>query len=776
MLIRAPARRPAVPAAVVLAVFGALPLLSETGQTAAPPVPLGSETGQTAAATFDIASQGYYFGGSGNSLSGITGAAVGFRSYLPGIGALSGNFEGYGFNGQLTFGDNFLQLRGFSWMGLRWGVTGGDFRMAPSLVEFPFTNIFLPEIAARGIRVESSSMTRQYAVFFGTETLLEGPRVPFRLTTPQRVLGASVVQKIGERFKIGVRALHLTTDTIPESLTALFPPGENFRSDSSASVQALFKASEHFKIYGEAAVSNGSGTAPVADPSVPIFEPRSQPFSYTFGPVWDSPRLTVRANYIQQTASYLPVAGYFLGDRKGPFGEIRYRPWKAVNAFASTGMYRNNLSNDSRQASFQSSSLSAGGSILLPFKISASSQISWVDFKVTEPGSDAFLPSHNRQMVSTVGRPIRTHNVHVSLRDLTTDAFGANQRQRSLEFEDIFQLHHMSFGGAVRDQRLTAGAEQTNTLFFRGSGQVLFGRFSAYGFMEHGNDLANRTVFATSTFNTTVFGAAVRLAKAWNFQVEASRNQLTTDLNAQNMFLLESQGIGTSNAMTLFNQWTTYFRLRHQIGWGNFPGGDLDKYVAQQIPLVGSIEGMVLARTMAAAVPAKGIPVALDDSRIVTTNDEGMFRFSAVPEGEHKVALATGELPAEFDPGPHRSMPIAMRARHVASAELDVVPLLTLTGRIFGPPNVALDTTLVRLLPGKQYTTPSADGRFAFYNLREGDYEVVLDAKSLPPDSIVTSDTVRKVSLRLGATIEEPQFHFEIHKADKPIKRTFDKP
>src|SRR5260370_29907795 len=169
-------------AAIAFAVLIAPVLRRAPAQNAA-----SQNTSGAAGASLEVATQGYYLGGQGSNASNITGLAVNFHSFIPGVGAINGNFEGYGRDGQPSLGDNFLQLRGFSWMGMRWGITGGDFRVSQALVEFPFNNIFLPEIAARGIRIESSSTTRQYSLFYGTATLLEGPRLPFRLTTPQQV-------------------------------------------------------------------------------------------------------------------------------------------------------------------------------------------------------------------------------------------------------------------------------------------------------------------------------------------------------------------------------------------------------------------------------------------------------------------------------------------------------------------------------------------------------------------------------------------------------------
>jgi len=273
-----------------------------------------------------------------------------------------------------------------------------------------------------------------------------------------------------------------------------------------------------------------------------------------------------------------------------------------------------------------------------------------------------------------------------------------------------------------------------------------------------------------------VFGAAARISKAWNLNVEASRNQLLTQLNAENIFLFGSQGVGISSALSLFNQWTAYFRVSRQLHFGKaFPSGDLDQYAAQQLPIVGTIVGIVLERTMSASRPAKGIPVSLDENRVVNTADDGSFRFSGVPEGDHRVALARSELPAEYDAGTHSNASVSIRARRTTDVQLDVIPLLSIAGRVFGPAGVDLSTVIVRLVPRTTYTTPDADGRFGFYNLPEGDCQLVLDQSSLPEFSVITSDAVIPLSLRVGHKLEEPRFYFEIHKVDKPIKRTFEK-
>jgi hypothetical protein len=80
----------------------------------------------------------------------------------------------------------------------------------------------------------------------------------------------------------------------------------------------------------------------------------------------------------------------------------------------------------------------------------------------------------------------------------------------------------------------------------------------------------------------------------------------------------------------------------------------------------------------------------------------------------------------------------------------------------------------VKLLPTDRYTTPTPEGRFGFYNLREGEYDVAIDPKSLPEFGTLDRITAH-VSLRRGAPAEELAFHLAVQKPEKPIRRTFEK-
>jgi len=710
----------------------------------------------------EIAFQGYYLGGGVQNLSDITGIAATFRTFFPGLGLISGSVENYGSDGRFRTGNNFLDLNGASWMGLHWRFTGGDFHVPTALLPLPFSNIVLPDLGAEGVKVEAWDANRRYTLLYGMETLVAGPRVPFRFRVPQNVFAASVVQKVGQKMDLGVRILNLSTGAEPSGLT-VFAPGQDFRTATTFSADLSYHASANLQVYAEASAAATSGGS-----LVPL--PHQQPGSFTFGPVWNSKKLTVKANYLYQPPSYLPVAGFFLGDRSGPFVEARFKAAEGAEFFGSASAYRDNLERSPDLPTFRSTSTSAGVSISLPFRFSAGGQLSAIDFSVKQPAADGFSESHNRQLVATLGRPIRKHNIHVSYRDLDLRSEEAPQRQRSLEIEDVVQFKRFSLGGAVRDQRLIA--DQTHdTLFIRGSAQVQFGRLSAYAYIEHGNDLANQTVFLTSTFSTTVFGSALRINKAWNLQIEASQSRLTTDLNPESVFLLQNQGSFVTSAISGLNQWTAYFRLRRNIRWGRgLPEGDLDRYTSEQIPVVGAIQGTVAEEETAASGPAPGIPVVLDEGRTTVTDRSGMFQFAGVPEGRHRVAIAMDQLPADYDPGAAPAVAVDVKPRRTAVVGLSVIPLIALSGRIIGPEGTPLDGIVLKLLPTDRYTTPDAGGRFAFYNLREGEYDLTIEPKSLPEFAVLDRTTAH-LSLKRGVQPEEAIFHLEIKVPEMPIRR-----
>jgi hypothetical protein len=714
----------------------------------------------------EIAFQGYYLGGNQQDLLDTTGTAFHFQEFLPSLGFLTGSLEAYGAQSHFETGDNFLELRGTPWMGLYWTFTGGDFRASANLVPFPFNNIYNPEIDARGVKVQAVHGDTQYTFYYGEETLTAGPRVAYRFMTPQKVLGASAVRKLAPHWLVGARIMQFSTS--PQGIAAnpyLFPAGRDVPFVRTLSIQSSYTPDKRLKIYTDV-------SRPTADVTRTVT-------SFLAGASWEDAVFTVRANYAYQGILYLPLAGYYAGDRQGPFAEMRLHPWKRMELYGSASHYRNNLEHDASLPMLNSTSTALGLSTLLPGKLSASGQVSTVAYSDQTPGQDT-VTSNNRQISAALSRTIGRQTVQASWRDIRLDMQPSPQRQRSSEVGDSYQFRHFTVGGSVRYQQVT-GSETLNSLFFRGLAQTNLGPFSAYANIEVGNDLANQTVFSTEAYRTSVVGGSIRLKHGWNLQVEIFRNQLNFTLNPENIFLLENttalQGASpAAETLSAFSQWSFFFRLSKQIRWGGgLPTENPDQFAAKAAPLVGGIEGVIRLKTMGDPSYVPGIPVSLDGSQTVFSGLDGHYVFQNIPEGPHEVALALAQLPADFDPGDLLKTRLVVQPRRAARADFEVLPLVTIRGQVHGPEKAPLEDIVIRLAPGSRYTTTNKDGQFTFYNVREGDFEVALDPKTLPEDAALNSPAVVPVALRAGAVAQPVDFEFVIHTTQKPIRRVLDR-
>lgn len=720
------------------------------------PVSADENSGQA-----DISFQGYYLGGNAQLPERITGLGFGFRDFFPGLGIVSGNLEGYA-HGQFQTGTNFLELQGFPWLGRRWEFRGGDFATSSTLVDFPFHNVFNPEITARGAQIVSSHGATRYEFFYGRETLEEGPRVPFRIDAPQTVMGASAQYK-RRRIEAGLRYMRLSS-SLAEILQnpSLFPSGRDFSRVDSFAAQVLYRLTRRIQLYGEASRSAASHAAE----SLPT---ASLPLSTFAGAAWETPRITARVNYARQGVLYFPLAGYYAGDRQGPFAELQYRPWSRVELTGSASQYRNNLEGNPDVATFHSTTTSAGASVQLPWKWTGSAQLSTIQFSARSAG--AASDSSNRHVSVDMARPFRRQTVRFSVHDLQLIANAQPQRQRWAEVEDTLRIKRLMLGADVRMQQVT-GDGRRNTIYGRLTAQFNTRRFSVFANAEIGNDLLNQTLFATNTYRTTVAGVTAHLAGKWDLQIEAFRNSLNMALNPESIFLLETGGVGLGNALSSLNQWSVFIRMKRQVQWGRpLPSGDLDRYAASQLPLAGAVDGVVFEQRMSGQCPAADIPVSLDDHRTVTTDRDGHFRFSDVAEGVHRVLVSGTELPADYDPGANGEATVDVHPRRAARATLSVVRLTSLSGVVTGPEKAPLEHILIRLLPTARYTTTGEDGRFAFHNVREGDYEVVIDERSLPEGAVLDGAVRAPAAIRLDATPPEIHFAFLTPEKRKPVHK-----
>jgi hypothetical protein len=713
----------------------------------------------------EIAMQGYYLGGL-QDLSATSGGAFRFQQLLPGIGLLHGRLESYGYSGRFQTGESFLELRGAPLLDQRWNFTGGDFAIRNPAGEIRAPNLYHPEILVRGGLVESAHGNRSYSFFYGVQTVLEGPRIPFRASAHQRALGVQFRRRLGERLTLGARFLRLAGDPTNSGDGGAFRLyRRRFDSADTAAVQAIYSLGKPLRLFGELSAARVAGGDTPAGPP-----------SSLLGAELNTPRLTALANWVSQGAFYLPVAGYFTGDRRGPYASVAVRPWSRLQVSGSIGDTRNNRERDPRTPTFRATSAMAATTARLPLGFSFTGSAGAIRFASNQPTEALAADSRNRYSSATLARSFGRHTLRLSVNDMRLAMRDRVQRQRSRELEEMVSWNHVTAGGAVR-WNSDISDQRRNTLYGRGTFQLRLRRVTGYAFLETGNDLVNRTVFTTSAVRTSMFGLSSPLPGGWTLQVEGFRNTLAVALNPENIFLLEARGVGFPTLLAGLNQWSMFFRLTRQFQWGGpMPGNEetLDQLVARQAPLTGLVEGLVYELAGNRRTPAADVPVTLDGYRLARTDERGRFSFPDVPEGPHRVSLAMDELPARFEPGLVYAVNAVVQARRSVRVELEVLPLGQVCGAVRAPEGTPVEDVLVRLKPGTRYTTPEAGGGFCFYNLREGDYTVELDPATLPVGTRLLTAAAVPVAFRLAGPPPRLEFVVEAEKQEPRIRRVLE--
>ena len=713
----------------------------------------------------EVSIQGYYMGGNGQPLLDTSGVALNLKEFIPGIGLLNANLEGYGGSGFRT-GTNFVGLQQAPLWGWKWDFLAGDFQFHYNLVENPFQNVYAPDLAGRGTRIVIQRKNRGFQFFVGEETLLSGPRVPYRVMMPQLVTGASMWQKVGERWEFGVRYMNLaTSSSVLSTDSAYFFPGRNYKQWNGVAFQSIYHATKHWKFYTEANVSTASSFTPS-----PVGQ---KPLSLLLGPDWETDKFSFRANYSLQSTTYLPMLGTFVGDRKGPYVDGHYRLNKRVDLYGSASVYSNNLEHNPELPTYHSSGETSGASFLLPWQFDANVSLSTLRLREITPSLPGESFSNNRQLNLNLTRPLRRHSLRLSYIDMNLNSNTLPQVERLTELDDTFVWKRLVIGGAIREQN-TKATDATNTLFYRGSLTTNFKHISAYGYLEKGNDLVNKSVFSTSAYSSSLAGVSTPVRGGWTLHLEAFRNNLLTNLNPENIFLFGNAGLGINSQIAADNQWNVFVRISKQFHWGRGSAGEsLEEYTAAHAPLVGNVRGLVLEQSLEGMRPAPNVAVSLDRYRSVITDANGHYDFGSVPEGNHEVGIDMDQLPTDYEPGASTREPVIVNPKAVVRADFNVVRLAMFSGKVVAPPGVQIENILIRLAGTNRYTTPYQDGSFNFYDLHEGDYQVEIDSRTLPEGYMLTSPASVHVPAR--SFTAPPPVEFEIKPKPeevKPVRQT----
>jgi hypothetical protein len=381
------------------------------------------------------------------------------------------------------------------------------------------------------------------------------------------------------------------------------------------------------------------------------------------------------------------------------------------------------------------------------------------------------VSSENHQYLLMIARPIAHHNLHASWQRVNTVVQDKSQRLEFLELEDNYTWHRLSAGGAARWQRAVSD-QLRQSLFWRASGQLNLHRLSVYGYWEQGKDLANETLFSTEISSTSVAGVSWTAPGAFTLQAEAFRNHLNSVINPESLFVLGAQGITPNTILGRSDDWNLFLRVSRQFSWGSpgmLGGGGL---VHVEAPLTGSLAGYVKLHTLGGEVGAGDVWLVADTGQAVKTDDNGYFQLPNISEGPRVVQLDLDRLPADLSPPEKSELTVEIRSGQLSRLDMNVTPLESLEGsvrNVDGTP--AAEGIVLQLLPRGEYTTTGSDGRFGFYNLPEGDYEVTVSNPTLPENAKLISPAAFRAEVRYGKTEAAIEFQYAlIAPAPKPSK------
>lgn len=687
--------------------------------------------------------QSFFLGGSERKAEYTMGPATRFSYFSPRYGLLHGNLAPFVANGKVRGAETYVGLKGLPWAGRLWSFNVGDFRQATRPENLMQAGVYWPDYRLRGLQAVAASDRGTFKAFGGQVSVTEGSRIPVTRSTTQTIAGIETERNLNDHFKVRVRVDELRGGSSDGMRSTLYLPEERkFQSVTEALGQVTYEPRKGVVAYGE--FSGNSSRRAESNLAA------ASPWGAVAGINVETERMGLRANYTRQGTAYMPLVGQYGGDKQGAYFETRYQVWKGVGVFGSVSRYSNNVERDPGRTNFYTDSATGGVTATLPFRANVLAQWSENNAGIEPPGGSATV-MRNRQMFISAGRAFHRHQVRMNLRQMVTRQPGRNQELQSIEFQDTYVSMHWNGGGGVRMDQ-TTGMDPRASLVFRGFFSGQFGVLNAFLNAETGNDLLSRNVFAASAFRSTGGGVGVRLKSGWQLSAEAMRMGLRIDLNPANVFVLNTQGVQSATLLAASNQWQAYLRLSHGVHWGGTMPKDVDTATAAAgLPLTGAVEGFVNIEGLEPASPAPGVTVLLDGNRPAVADENGRFRFEEVPKGEHVVQLHLRELPADFNPADIVQTRVTVLPRKTARAEFHVVQLGAIEGTLRGPAGTNLGGVLVRMRPGNEYATSDDSGRFAFYNVTPGAYELSIETGWLPEGTKLPGDNLVAVQVKPGS-------------------------
>lgn len=655
-----------------------------------------------------------------------------------------------------------------NWSDLKFGrfslkANVGDGSLQFTNLESRFTNTFHPYLYYRGAHLDFRTPHWEVSIWGGKKAQLGGLLGSTYELTDQGLFGFTSKYQFKEKFLLGMGFIH-TENEKDDKGKLVAEKNDIFLIDSQ------FDATPWLSVLGEI---RGSFSLKPEEKS------RKKGSFLRFGPIIRTDKFNLEANY-----RYVGTGYHFVSqdtqieeDEKGIFSTFRYRISKSFSIFGTVDRFQDNVEDDPYRNTVHTFQVFSGFSLF--------------------PNS---LPSMTTRFETTNRKSKKDFPDAL---DYKTTGIYTQISKRFTNFYPYFRLIWRKTNDRIFPERGSSSLTQYLGL------RRPFRRTSSLwieGIVKHHWNSLRQLTMRTISLRT---GLRLHLSPRFTFNSEAFYNRLTTKKTTESIeFYL---GLGcclpwemmlnldfkTNLSLTKERKdstcWIT-IKLTKRFEWGA-PVRILGKIPGETVLGIGAIEGYIFADTnqnMILDAQDKGIPgirVSLEDQSFISSDENGKYRFSNVAEGRHIVTIEHRKIPAHFYIISPKQMEITVISRKTQKADFIFVQGSHLSGKIFddadrngkfdteekGLPNILillkpLETKAneaSRYLQGMVLNTyTDSKGNYVFDNIFPGEYEILIDEKSLPEGRIMKAQHPEKIILQPGQKIENKDFSV----VPKPIR------
>lgn len=671
-------------------------------------------------------------------------------------GIINGWFDGRLSSSGLEAAHWYLSWQGFQMGRLSWKLRLGDHSLQLTNLGYRFTNYYPAYNYLRGVSAGFEHRKYGLEVFSGRVARLTGLLGNFYSLTEQTATGFLGRFEPDKKYFLGFGFVHSENERSwsGELLT---------RTNDILFIESELRFSDQARFVMDTRASLSAGeNDQVKIPGTSI----------RFGPLLQGGRWSLEVNYRRVDADFRNLSSEFAYDRdqEGLFTSWRYQTRRRIFLFGSADYYHDNVDRRPGLNTTDFWRLNSGFSLISPPWPDLTLRLDLSAAESRHPGEDyrKFIsPGFYLQLSKNLGRfypYLRARFQHYN--DRVND-------QRDFNYPSIYLGVRYSY---LRSAYLLLEAEDSRY----------------YDYLE--NKLSDLTRLRLATYSPFLFGTdfygeiSYLDLKSWYFVTQsAKRTELYLGLGRWLplglRLRLDFRASWPLQSAQPANYWLT-LRVDRRFNWGEVASYQ-GRTTGPVLTGLGRIEGLVFSdRNLNGIFDAgdrafPGVTFYLEDGSSATSDEQGRFIFSRVPEGLHSVSPEISRIPAEYYLSGQERRVVVVEKRKVSRLEYVLVEGATVRGTVFQDVNkngfldeedIPLKDALVilrtainesrseklsQLQPEELTCYSDGKGRFIFENILPGQYELLVDEETVPRGVKLQTELPLKVDLKPGESIKD---------------------